>query len=138
MASPDGPKSGCSRMLPAFMLAIHAPLRACTGSPLTSACHTLSAGKIEHPRAAGGGPAHAGAATPTTIASAATTLHIRMPSHRREWRRLFMGCGTYDRLRAEPVRTFPSARALTTHVTFRELSRDHPSAVGRNAVTPTS
>src|SRR5436309_15888333 len=53
IASPDGPKSGCNRVLPAFMLAIHAALRAFTGSPDTSACHTLSEGRTGHPPAPG-------------------------------------------------------------------------------------
>src|SRR4051812_42637719 len=41
------PKSGC-RWFCRPMLATYAVDRACTGSRLTSACHTLSPGKIVH------------------------------------------------------------------------------------------
>jgi hypothetical protein len=47
-ASPDGPKSGCSRLLPALAETSQAAERACTGSRETSACQTLSAGNTGH------------------------------------------------------------------------------------------
>ena len=43
----DGPKSGC-RTRSVDMCESHCRLRACTGRPLTSACHQLSAGNSEH------------------------------------------------------------------------------------------
>jgi hypothetical protein len=65
-------------VLAAFVLAIHAPLRAFTGRPLMSACHTLSAGRIGQLGAAGGALAHTGDAAAVSTAAEARARRFRM------------------------------------------------------------
>ncbi len=74
LGSPDDPKSGCKRVPPALALASHAALRVCTGRPLMSACHTLSAGSTGQLGAAGSALAHAGAMAVATTTKARSAM----------------------------------------------------------------